>query len=197
MPAMHAETDDFLLTGERAALGFFKREHAPDLARWFNDPEIRKTLAHRGVVNADAEEKWYEQVTEAAAEVRPSAVHFAIHDRSDGALVGVAGLQDIDHSFARAEFGIFVGRRRGQGLGTDATRLVLDWAFYMIGLRNVMLEVVSWNEQAQRAYQRAGFREIGPRRGAILALGERSDAILMDAHIDDFESPVLRALRPS
>jgi RimJ/RimL family protein N-acetyltransferase len=192
---MHAEWDDFLIAGERAALGMLRREYAPVLARWFNDPEVRMGLAHRGIVNADAEEKWYEDVMEAARVPRPTSVQLAIHDVEDGALVGTCGLEQIDYAYGRAEFGIFVGQRRGKGIGTDATRLALDWAFYMIGLHNVMLEVYSWNEQAQRAYQRAGFREIGRRRQAVTALGVRYDVILMDAVVDDFESPVLRALR--
>jgi diamine N-acetyltransferase len=195
MRAMHAEKEDFLIAGERAALGLLRREYTPALARWFNDPEVRRGLAHRGIVNVDAEEKWYEEVTEAARAPRPESMHFAIHDVSDGALVGTCGLEAIDYAYSRADFGIFLGDRRGQGIGTDATRLVLDWAFTMIGLHNVMLEVYSWNEQAQRAYEQAGFREIGRRREAVTALGKRCDAILMDAIAADFESPVLGRLR--
>jgi diamine N-acetyltransferase len=186
----------FVVVGERAALGTLGREHLASLAGWFNDPEVRRGLAHRGLVNEDAETKWYEEMSEAARAPRPSAVGFAIHDVADGELVGVCGLEDIDHNFARAEFGIFVGQRRGTGLGTDATRLALDWAFTVLGLRNVMLETYEFNEQARRAYERAGFRVIGRRRDAVRAWGRRWDSILMDATADGFDSPVLGRLRP-
>jgi diamine N-acetyltransferase len=175
---------DFIVTGERAALGMLRREHLPALASWFNDPEVRRGLAHRGVVNVEAEEKWFETMTEAGGAPRPSAVAFAIHAADDGELVGACSLEEIDHNFLRAEFGIFMGRRRGEGIGSDAVRLVLDWAFHVIGLRNVMLETYDFNEAAKRAYERAGFREIGRRRDAVLALGRRSDSILMDATPD-------------
>ena len=192
-----AVTDtEFVLTGRRAALGLLRREHLPSFARWFNDPEVRRGLAHRGLVNEDSEAKWYEEVTEAARAPRPSAIAFAIHDAADGELVGVCGIERIDHSFSRAEFGIFLGHRRGTGIGTDATRLALDWAFTMLGLRNVMLESYDFNDQARRAYERAGFRVIGRRRDALSALGRRWDSILMDAVADEFESPVLGRLRP-
>jgi hypothetical protein len=36
---------DFILEGERAALGMLRREHLPLLASWFNDPEVRGGLA--------------------------------------------------------------------------------------------------------------------------------------------------------
>jgi RimJ/RimL family protein N-acetyltransferase len=166
------------------------------LARWINDPEVRRGLAYRGLANEDAEVKWYEEVTEAGRQPRPTAVSFAVHDAADAELVGVCGIEGIDHHFSRAELGIFLGRRRGTGIGTDATRLALDWAFNMLGLRNVMLETYEFNEQARRAYERAGFRTIGRRRDAVSAMGRRWDSILMDATAADFQSPVLGALRP-
>ena len=177
---------EFLISGERAALGMLRREQLPRLAAWFNDPDVRRGLAHRGIVNEDAETAWYEHVSEAARQPRPAEVAFAIHDAADGELVGVCGLENIDHNFSRGEFGIFLGQRRGTGIGTDATRLALEWAFTIIGLHNVMLESYQFNEQAIRAYQRAGFRVIGTRRDSVRALGRRWDSILMDATAEEF-----------
>jgi diamine N-acetyltransferase len=176
----------FLVSGERAALGSLEREHLARLSRWFNDPEVRRGLAHRGIVNEDAETAWYERMTAAAGEPRPTEVAFAIHDAADGELVGVCGLENIDHNFSRADFGIFLGQRRGAGIGADATRLVLDWAFTIIGLHNVMLESYEFNDQAIRAYERAGFQVIGRRRDAVRALGRRWDSVLMDATAEGF-----------
>jgi diamine N-acetyltransferase len=187
---------EFLLTGERAALGLLERSHLRQLSAWFNDPETRRGLAHRGLVNEDAEARWYEEVTEAARGPRPSILAFAIHDAADGELVGVCSLEGIDHNFLRCEFGIFVGQRRGTGIGSDATRLALDWAFTMVGLRNLMLESYAFNEQAIRAYERAGFRLIGRRRDSVRALGRRWDAVLMDAIAADFDSALQARLNP-
>lgn len=185
-----------MIQGERAALGVLRREHLHQLSIWFNDPEVRRGLAHRGLPNEDGELRWYEQISEAAAAPRPASVPFAIHDAADGELVGVCSLENIDHNFLRSEFGIYLGQRRGSGIGSDATRLVLDWAFTIVGLRNVMLESYEFNENAVRAYERAGFQVIGRRRDAVLALGRRWDCILMDATADGFDSPVLARLQP-
>jgi len=152
MPGMPEQP--FLLTGERGAPGTLGRDHLARLSGWFNDPEVRRGLAHRGLVNEDAEMAWYERPTEAAGYPRPTELAFAIHDAADGELVGVCGLENIDHNFLRADFGIFLGQHRGTGIGTDATRLVLQWA---------------------------GFRRIGMRRDSVRALGKRWDSVLMDA----------------
>ena len=47
---------ELIVAGERAALGILRREHLPALAAWFNDSEVRRGLAHRGVVNVEG--KW-------------------------------------------------------------------------------------------------------------------------------------------
>ena len=59
-----------------------------------------------------------------------------------------------------------------------------------------MLGVFAWNAAAIRAYDKAGFREIGRRRGAVETMGRRFDDVLMDAVASEFESPVLGALIP-
>jgi diamine N-acetyltransferase len=189
-------TQPFLLTGGRAALGTLDPAHAPLLSAWMNDPEVRRGLAFRGVVDLPAEERWIQEMSEAGAERHPQTVGFAVHDTEDREPVGVCSLEQIDHAFGRCEFGIFLGRRRGSGIGTDATRLALDWAFHMLNLRNVMLETYDFNAAAQRAYERAGFRVIGRRRDSVLALGRRWDVILMDATADEFDSPGLAKLLP-
>ena len=45
----------------------------------------------------------------------------------------------------------------------------------------MVLETYDFTEAAKRAYECAGFREIGRRRDAVLARGVRHDSILMDA----------------
>jgi RimJ/RimL family protein N-acetyltransferase len=100
-------------------------------------------------------------------------------------------LTGIDYRHARCGFGILLGERRGQGLGTEATRLALDWAFNALSLRNVLLEVMPWNAAAIRTYEKAGFRHIGRRRDALLLHGRRWDELYMDAVADEFTGSVL------
>ena len=65
-------------------------------------------------------------------------------------------------------------------------RLTIDWGFHVLGLQNVLLEALAWNEAAIRAYEKAGFRRIGVRRQAAMSRGRREDVILMDAIPADF-----------
>ena len=93
------------------------------------------------------------------------AVNFTIYDRSDDQPVGTVGLFDISYVHSSAELGIAIGERRGQGLGTEATRLVLEWAFRTLGLHSVILGALAWNE----AGLRASTRRLPPHPGCAAA----------------------------
>jgi diamine N-acetyltransferase len=179
-----------LVSGQRVGLGPLRRDLIPTYARWQTDPEVLRGVGHSGQVpRVETTEAWYEHAT------RPEStdVHFTVYDLDDLAPVGTAVLVRVDQHAGTAEFGITIGERRNQGLGTEATRLVLDWAFTVMGLHNVLLVTFAWNLPAIRAYTEAGFREIGRRRGAVVTLGRRYDQVLMDAVAEEFTDSVLAA----
>jgi diamine N-acetyltransferase len=184
---------DYALVGERAALGPLRIDLADTYRRWVHDLEVRRGILSPGLYALEAEEDWVRETIAKCTGQAPEQAHFTIYDLSDDVPVGTAGLMGIDWRLRRTTFGIALGARRGQGLGTEATRLALDWAFNLLGLHNVILSVLPSNVGAIRAYEKAGFRRVGVRRAAALSLGQRCDEILMDAVRDDFESPVLAA----
>ena len=186
----------YVIEGERAALGPLRRDLADTYARWMNDLDVRRGLSHLGILDRTAEEAWVDETSAASAKPEPDRVTFTVHDRRDGEPVGTCGLFDVNHHHARARFGILLGERRGQGLGTDATRLTLDWGFHVLSLRNVLLEVMPWNAAAIHVYERAGFRHLGRRRDALLFHGRRWDEVYMDAVPGEFEGSVLAGRIP-
>jgi diamine N-acetyltransferase len=188
---MSSDGPDFIVVGDRVALGPLRRDPAPVYACWWNEREVRRGLDYLGVSNPRAQEKWVDDNLERSAEHEPKGVEFTVYDRSDSAPIGTAGLLGISHAHGCAEFAIALGERRGQGLGTEATRLVLDFAFHVLQLRNVMLETLAWNAAGLTAYERAGFRRIGVRRGARISCGHPTDVVLMDAVREDFGGSVL------
>jgi diamine N-acetyltransferase len=188
---MESAEPDFIVVGEKVALGPLRRDLAPDYARWMNQLDVRRGLDYLGIATPANQEKWVDENIDRGAKREPEGVEFTIYDRTDSAPVGTAGLFHIVHVHGRAEFGIAIGERRGQGLGTEATRLVLDFAFHVLQLRNVMLETLDWNVAGQTAYERAGFRRIGIRRGAAISRGRARDVVLMDAIPQDFGQSVL------
>ncbi len=182
---------DFIVVGEKVALGPLRRDLAATYARWWNQIDVRRGLDRMSVATPESEEKWVDECIKDGAEDAPPRVEFTIYYRADAEPIGTVGLFGIEHAQGLCRFGIALGERRGQGLGTEATRLALDFGFNVLHLRNVLLEVLDWNVAAVAAYERAGFRHIGVRRAAVMSRGRRADLVLMDAVPDDFGASVL------
>ena len=68
---------------------------------------------------------------------------------------------------------------RGRGLGREVTRLVLSWAFEVLGAHRVQLEVLAGNRPAINCYLACGFRREGVRREAELYPGGWKDIVMM------------------
>src|SRR5262249_4989480 len=122
---------------------------------------------------------------------RQGWIGFAIYELATLRPIGLANLRDLDSVHRTAEFGVLIGESdcRGKGYGTEATQLMLDYAFTALGVHNVGLDTLSFNTAAIRAYTRAGFREVGRRREAH-RIGDRAcDVVLMDCLATEFRRP--------
>jgi len=120
------------------------------------------------------------------------AVGFLIYDRATGTAIGAVSLRHIDPVRQTAEYGIVISDKAywGKGYGTEATQLILDYGFTVLGLHNVLLMTYAYNERAIRAYKRAGFREIGRWREAMRIGTRRYDVLYMDCLASEFTSPL-------
>jgi RimJ/RimL family protein N-acetyltransferase len=106
-----------------------------------------------------------------------------------GRCIGHAGLRvDADQHRATYSVGVFVTDLRGQGVGREITRLVLSWAFTVLGVHRVELEVLSSNSRAIRCYEACGFRREGLRREAELYPDGWKDFLLMGLLRSEYEA---------
>jgi diamine N-acetyltransferase len=184
-----------MLVGEQVALGPLHKGLIPLMHRWENDLALSFLTGDPVLPNAV---EWMEADYEKRTKADPSAAHFAIYERATLRPIGTAGLLHVDHLHRTATLGIGIGEAdcRGRGYGTEATRLILDYAFTALGLHNISLEVYDFNEAAIRAYRKAGFREIGRRREAHRLGGRAHDILFMDALATEHESRLVRGLQP-
>lgn len=167
-----------IVTGTRIGLGPLERDLLPLYQRWMNDLQIQSTLGVTGPFSFEREQNWYERNATAA-----NAAHFTIYELSGGRPVGTTSLMEINHRHRCADFGIMIGERDcwNRGYGTEAARLMLDYGFTILNLHNISLTVFSNNPRGLRAYEKAGFKQIGRRREAYWMAGEAFDVIYMDA----------------
>ncbi|MDQ3411526.1 MAG: GNAT family N-acetyltransferase [Chloroflexota bacterium] len=180
--------------GNLVALGPIRRDLVPRYQRWMNDLATTQNLgAAPAPITLEAETAWFERTAGGAAS---DVVIFTVYERRTWRPIGNADLRQIDHRNRSAAFGIVIGEAscRGKGYGTETVRLMLDIAFTGLSLHNVMLTVFEFNPAGRRAYEKAGFKEIGRRRQCRWLAGRWWDEIYMDCLATEFESPVLGKL---
>jgi RimJ/RimL family protein N-acetyltransferase len=177
--------------GERCYLSPIDPDDAPIYAEWLNDPELALlTQIVPRIISLPAEREWLEKFSK-------DPHQFAIVDSASNELIGGCGLKDVDLVNRTALMGIFLGNKEywGRGYGEEATRLLVDFAFSLVNLRSVMLEVFEFNPRAIRCYEKVGFKHVGRRRCAKLIGGECYDELLMDILAEEFESTLVKGIR--
>lgn len=167
-----------IATVGNTAIGPHRRDLVPTYQRWITSLEVNRTLRFPGMVmTLEQEAAWLDAVTTSTTDVP-----FLVYRREDLWPIGSTGLAKIDHRNGTAEFGLMIGEPSAwnAGHGTEATRLVLDYGFHVLGLGAIHLEVYQGNPAAQRVYEKAGFRRAGVLRRARRRGQVVEDVILMD-----------------
>ena len=164
------------LVGTKVYLRPLEEADAAECHVWLNDPDVRRTLAVRGVPHTEASSRaWIRSLDPRRDQV------FAIVTNEGGLYVGNCGLHDIDPVDRHATLGIVIGRkdRWGQGFGAETVRLLCRHAFDDLNLHKVCLSCYATNERGLRLYARAGFTVEGRRREQVFIDGRWVDEILL------------------
>lgn len=178
-----------IVPGDRVFLSHFHAEDAAPTAKWMSDLEVTTHLGAFSTFSVEDQVEWLERARR--DRFNPT---FAIVLREGAKLIGSISLKDVNARRGGAEVGILVGKKSewGKGYGTEALRLVADYAFTMLDLQTLHLWHWSFNERGRRAYLKAGFKDAGRIRSAIGLAGKRYDNCLMDLTRDDFGPSKLR-----
>jgi RimJ/RimL family protein N-acetyltransferase len=183
------------IESDRVALGPLRSDLLSTYQRWHNDVATTRTYSLSQPSTSEQEAALLAELT-----ADRDMAFFTIYARPDRQPIGTTYLTGIDHCHRRAEFGILIGEaiHRGQGYGTEATRLMLTYAFTALDLHSVMLTVYEYNLAGRRAYASAGFRETARRRQGHWHDGRFWDEIVMDCLATEYTSPLLvRAPSPA
>lgn len=172
--------------GKRCYLSPINTGDAVRYCEWLNDFSISKNLlVNTQILQEESERSALNSMIERREHV------FGIILNEGDKLIGNTGLHKVNHIDKICETGIFIGDREylSKGYGTEAMMLTLDFAFSILNMRNVMLEVFAYNKRAIRSYEKCGFKEIGRRREAKEICGKRHDVVYMDILREEFKSP--------
>jgi RimJ/RimL family protein N-acetyltransferase len=165
-----------VLTGPRVSLEPLGSQHFDAYRSMLAEPEAMRLTGTRQRFTDEWIRQWL-----AARQDHHDRADWAIVRHEDGMFLGDAVLNELNGHNASASFRICLAGPHvfGRGYGTEATGLVVDYAFDVAGLHRVHLEVYDFNPRAQRVYEKCGFIREGLQRDALLWEGQRHDVISM------------------
>lgn len=175
-----------LLRGQRVTLRESREEDFERLAKWWADPSIavlqsdylRPTPAP---TTSDLMRGWGANIGSDCG----FTIELTPNDDSEGQptdsgrVIGQISLFGVTKNRC-GTLGVVVGKQYwGNGLGTEAVRLMVRYGFVEMGLHRIQLGVYSYNDRAIRSYASSGFKEEGRRSESSYHGGTWHDEILM------------------
>lgn len=175
------------ILGENVYLSPATLEDVEIYTKWMNDFNITDyTGASSSIYSLEKEREWLENKLKYSSN---EDMFFDIVAVNGDRLLGNVSLMKIDYIDRKADLGILIGENsdRNKGYGTEAIKLLLDFAFNYLNLNNVGLTLIECNNRAKRCYEKAGFKEFGRRRKVEFVNGKYYDLIYMDVLADEFK----------
>jgi len=166
------------LRGRRVRLRPLERADLPRYQELFSEPEISLLYGGLGVPENLAKlQRRYD-----AGEYDTTDRFVLLVIEAEGTLIGAMQLRNTENLPSRAAtFGIIIGDPAylDRGYGTEASTLLLDYAFAVLGYHKINLDLFEYNARALAMYEKLGFVVEGRRRENHWSRGRFWDDILM------------------
>jgi len=154
------------IRGDRVVLRPVVATDAASMWADIDDAEANRLTGTHTDFTFDQIERWC--ASRADADDR---LDLAVTDAATGEWLGEVVINDWDPDNRSCSFRIALGpAARDRGVGTEATRLIVDYVFDEIdgpSVHRIELTVYAFNPRAQRVYEKVGFRIEGRRREAL------------------------------
>jgi len=181
------------IIGEKLYLrGIGKEDLSGNMFQWPNDPEVTHYMVMGAIPNSGSIYCSWNTVEEEYEKLRKSEkdIVFAIVDKESDNVIGMVGLYDISWIPRHGELRIVIEEKDfwGKGYGTEATKLVVEYAFDKLNLNKVYLGVNAEHKRAIKVYKNAGFIEEGILRKEQYRNNKYYDAVRMSILRDEYHT---------
>jgi len=168
------------LRGERVTLRTVEEEDLSFIREEQNDPRIRRPLTMVHPKNAAS---WQEFFEERISD--PESVDLAVC--LDGEIRGLVWLFDLDQQAGHAEVAYWLTPDvHGQGIMTEAARLVVEYAFEELRLHRVRGRALASNDASLGVLRNCGMTEEAVAREAANVDGEYVDMVHLGVLREEF-----------
>ena len=165
------------LKGEHIFLRALEPEDLDFLYRLENDTEVWEISGTTAPYSKYVLQWYLENAHKDIYEVKQ--LRLCICDLEEN-VVGLIDLFDFDPKNLRAGMGIIVSDaiNRNRGIGSEAIRLLSDYVFSVLGLRQLYVNVLEENKASIHLFTKLGFEEVGVKKDWIYSGGKFKNEIL-------------------
>ena len=172
-----------LMEGSQLRLRPLREEDLPLKVKWYNDPDIRRTLLVDEFFDLDATRQWFAGVKDL-----DTRLDLTIETR-EGRPVGLISLLQIDSKNRTAEIIIVIGEKEywGRGVMAEAESLLIGWAFQQLALDKIWAVAMPDNLASLITMKKIGFQIEGTLRQEAVKEGRRLDILRLGLLKKDFK----------
>lgn len=131
------------------------------ITKWMNDETLIRGLgiSPLTIITEESERKYLDYCT---TDNNKNLTFFVVR-KSDEKFLGIYDLHNINTINQTAEVGGFIGEKeeRGKGYGSEALRMLCDYAFNVANFRTLKAVVYSFNKASLKSAEKVGFIEVG------------------------------------
>jgi ribosomal-protein-alanine N-acetyltransferase len=173
-----------VLRGETFTLRELRMEDAPSLVALLNSADVSQFISPPPS-SVEAFERFIEW-THAQREAG-NYVCFAIVPTGMSTAIGIFQLRALEQGFGTAEWGFAIGSQFwGSGFFVNGARLVIDFAFDVIGVNRLEARASVANARANGALRKIGAVQEGVLRAGFIREGLTYDQVLWGMVADDW-----------
>ena len=160
------------------SLGPIQQRDLDSLFVWLNDARAATLDLPYRPIDCLAFRDWLDRLPR-----ETSQILFAVREVNRPEMIGFVLFKNFQPAYQTAELGVRIGVEgdRGKGFGTRAVRLAMEYAWSVLNLHRISLNVLAHNDRAIVSYLNAGFVMEGKLREAAFIDGQWRDVVVMGA----------------
>lgn len=152
--------------------------------KWRNDDHIWSLLGgDKYYVSSCYEKKWIED-----AIFDSKSIRLAVCLREGDRYVGNVSITNVNQTNRSGESNIFIGDHScwGKGIGQEAYRLLLEYAFNERGFHRIEAKVLGDNIASLKLHEKVGFKKEGTLRETVFKNGHWQNQVVLSILEQEF-----------
>lgn len=176
-----------MLIGENLILRPLKRSDSEVVKKWRNDLEtIKMAQLIRFPKTDEMDKEWWDHVL---TDKSNRNIYFAVTIKSSQNIIGIIQLTNIDWISGTAVWGLIIGDKsnQGKGYGTEAARILFDYAFNVLNLRKIFGYPIEFNKSTLRMHKKIGqFSEEGRLKKHVYFENKYYDVLIISIFKEEY-----------